>query len=568
MVLLVIVPVFALVSGGCGEQGAVRDAEPRRAEAEPTAPPSNGAPAVFSEVATSVGIDFVHNNGSFGQKWLPETMGSGCAWVDFDTDGDPDALLLSGRDFAGHPTGRRQTMALYRNEGGRFVDVTAAAGLGAPIYGMGVTHGDYDADGDPDLYVSALGPNRLYRNDGGRFVDVAASLGVDDPGFGSSASFVDSDDDGDLDLFSLNYVQWTPETDIRCTLDGTNKSYCTPEAYRGASPRLFRNDRGTFTDVTVQAGVFDSTAKALGVVCFDYNQDGREDLFVANDTQPNFLFQNLGDGTFEEVGMRAGVAFDESGKARGAMGVDVADYDHCGMPSLTIGNFSNEMLSLYHNEGHGFFIDAAPTSGVGAQSLLTLAFGMLFVDYDLDGHPDIFVANGHVENEIQKVQRRVSYEQPPHLFRNLGAGRFTDVAPTSRRLAEPMVARGSASADFDGDGDLDLLVTTCGGPAKLLRNDGADGRRAVRIRLRGGAGSNLDAYGAKVELTAGGTRRTAWSHAGSSYLSQSENVITFGLGDLASADEIVVTWPSGKVGRVRDVAAGSRLTLTEADAVP
>jgi hypothetical protein len=436
------------------------------------------------------------------------------------------------------------------------------------MYGMGATCGDIDADGDPDLYVTALGPNRLYRNDGGRFVDIAAALGVDDPGFGSSASFVDYDDDGDLDLFTLNYVQWTPETDIRCTLDGTNKSYCTPEAYRGASPRLFRNDGRTFSDVTVQAGVFDSTAKALGVVCFDYNGDGWEDLFVANDTQPNFLFHNSGDGTFEEVGMRAGVAFDESGKARGAMGVDFADYDHCGMPSLTVGNFSNEMASLYHNEGHGFFIDAAPTSGVGAQSLLTLAFGMLFVDYDLDGHPDIFVANGHVENEIQKVQRRVSYAQPPHLFRNLGAGRFTDVAPTSRTLSEPMVARGSASADFDGDGDLDFLVTTCGGSAKLFRNDGANGRRAVRIRLRGGSGSNLDAYGAKVELTAGGTRRTAWSRAGSSYLSQSENAITFGLGDLASADEIVVTWPSGKVSRVSDVSAGARLTIAETEAVP
>ncbi|MGQ0720689.1 MAG: FG-GAP repeat domain-containing protein, partial [Candidatus Eiseniibacteriota bacterium] len=477
------------------------DAAPNPAAANP-APP--GAPACMVDVAAEVGIDFVHNTGAFGRKWLPETMGSGCAWVDYDSDGDPDAFLLSGKDFDGHPTGRRQTCALYRNDGGRFADVTAETGLATPLYAMGVAYADWDADGDPDLYVTALGPNRLYRNDGGRFTDVAREAGVGDPGFGSSVSWLDYDRDGDADLFTLNYVNWTPETDIFCSLDGTNKSYCTPEAYEGSSPRLYRNDGARFADVSAAAGIHDPSAKSLGILCVDYDGDGWDDVFVANDTQPNFLFHNQGDGTFVEQGVVGGVAFDEAGRARGAMGVDAADYDGSGHPSFVIGNFSNEMLALYHNEGAGFFIDAAPTSEVGRQSLLTLAFGTFFVDHDLDGRADIFVANGHVENEIQKVQSRVSYAQPPHLFHNLGDGRFQDVAPLCEELREPMVARGAASADFDGDGDLDVLVTTSGGAAKLLRNDAAGGDRFVRIRLVGGAGSNPDGYGARVRLIAGG----------------------------------------------------------------
>jgi len=539
------------------------------AQPPPAAPESDAAPApspvAFTEAAAEVGLDFVHNTGAFGQKWLPETMGSGCAWVDYDGDGDPDALLLSGKDFDGHPTGGRQGMALFRNDGGRFTEVTAEAGLGAPLYAMGVTYGDYDADGDPDLYVTALGPNRLYRNDGGRFTDVAAELGVADAGFGSSASWLDYDRDGDLDLFTLNYVPWTPETDIHCSLDGTNKSYCTPEVYPGAPARLYRNDGGRFTDVTREAGVFDDTGKALGIVCFDYDGDGYEDVFVANDTQPNFLFRNRGDGTFEEQAVVAGIAFDEAGRARGAMGADVADYDGSGRPSLVIGNFSNQMLSLYHNEGAGFFIDAAPTSEVGRQSLLTLAFGTFFFDFDLDGFPDIFVGNGHVENEIQKVQQQVAYAQPPHLFRNRGGGRFVDVAPESPALREAMVARGSAAADYDGDGDLDILVNTVGGRARLFRNDGADGSRALRVELVGDAGSNPDGLGAKVTVRAGGRTQTSWARAAISYCSQGERALTFGLGGEATAD-VEVAWPSGKVSRIAGVAPGAKLTVRESGA--
>jgi hypothetical protein len=336
--------------------------------------------------------------------------------------------------------------------------------------------------------------------------------------------------------------------------------------YKGAAPRLWRNDGGAFTDVGREAGVHDPTAKALGILCVDFDGDGWDDVFVANDTQPNFLFVNRGDGTFDEEGVIAGVAFDESGRARGAMGVDAADYDGTGRPSLTIGNFSNQMQALYHNEGAGFFIDSAPTSDLGRQSLLTLAFGTLFLDYDLDGLPDIFSANGHVETDVQKVQNRVAYAQPPHLFRNLGGGRFSDAAPGCEALRAPMVARGAASADFDGDGDLDVLVTTSGGRPRLFRNDGADGTRAIRIALAGGAGSNPDGYGARVTVETDGATRTAWMTSAQSYCSQSEPVLTFGLGDRPEADAVTVAWPSGKRSRLEDVPAGTRLVVDERDA--
>jgi hypothetical protein len=558
--------LLGFLLGGC-----VRSDEPPPKEGALAKLPAEAPSAVeigFSEVALESGIDFVHNTGAFGKKWLPETMGSGCAWPDYDGDGDPDALLLSGCDFEGHATGRRQASALFRNDGGRFTDVTESAGLAAVTYAMGVSFADYDADRDVDLYVTALGPNRLYRNDGGRFRDVAAATGVDDPAFSSSATWFDFDKDGDVDLFTLNYVHWTSELDIFCSLDGTNKSYCTPEPYEGSAPRLYRNDGGRFTDVSKSAGTYDPTAKSLGIVCVDFDGDSWEDVFVANDTQPNFLFRNDGDGTFTEQGMIAGVAFDEAGRARGAMGVDAADYDGSGKPSLVIGNFSNEMLSLYHNEGAGFFIDAAPTSEVGRQSLLTLAFGTFFLDADLDGRQDIFVANGHVENEIQKVQSRVSYEQPPHLFRNLGGGRFEDVAPQCADLAVPMVARGAAAADYDLDGDLDVLVNISGGRAKLFRNDTASPHRSLRIHLEGGAGSNPDGYGARVAVAAAGLIQTMWMRSGHSYCSQSEKPFTVGLGAAPQADEITVTWTSGRVSRLQGVETGTTVTIREAEALP
>ncbi len=339
---------------------------------------------------------------------------------------------------------------------------------------MGVAVGDYDADGDPDVYLTALGPNVLLRNDGGgKFTDVTAAAGVGDAGFGASATWFDYDRDSDLDLFLLNYVQWSREKDIYCSLDGKTKSYCTPESYDGASPVLYRNDgSGKFADVTREASLSNPRGKGLGVAVIDFDDDGHLDLAVANDTQPNNLYKNDGKGAFADVGVLAGIAFSESGVARGAMGIDAGDYDGSGRQSLVIGNFSNEMISLYHNEGRGFFIDAAPVSEVGRASLLTLAFGAFFFDFDLDGLLDIFVANGHVENDIQAVQQRVTYAQPPHLFRNLGQSRFRDVAKeVGPDLGRPVVARGAAHGDIDSDGDLDLLLTTNGGRAYLYRND-------------------------------------------------------------------------------------------------
>jgi hypothetical protein len=564
-----LVPAVAAVlalSAGCGprEEAPAEDAP---AAAPPVAAPAPGGEAVFADVAAEAGLRFIHNTGAFGQKWLPETMGSGCAWLDYDGDGDPDALLLSGMDFPGHPTGGRATPGLFRNDDGHFTDVTAGSGFDRPTYAMGVTIGDYDADGDPDAYVTALGPNRLWRNDGGgRFADVARALGVDDDGFGSSTTWLDYDGDADLDLVALNYVEWSAENDIFCSLDGTNKSYCTPEAYAGDSPRLWRNDGARFTDVTEAAGLFDPTGKGLGVIAFDYDGDGFQDLFIANDTQPNTLWHNEGNGTFTEQAMMAGVAFDEAGRARGAMGVDAADYDGSGLPSLAIGNFSNEMIALYHNEGAGFFIDSAPTSDVGQGSLLTLAFGTLWLDYDLDGFVDLFVTNGHVESEIAEVQSQVTYAQPMHLFRNVGGGRFEDVAPGCAALRAPVVGRGSAVADYDGDGDPDLLVMTSGGAAKLLRNDGADGTRSVRVRLVGGAGSNPDAIGVEVVLTAGGREQRRWVRAAQSYASASDQEVVFGLGAAPAAEWLEVRWPSGRVSRRETVPAGSSLEIREADA--
>ena len=461
----------------------------------------------FADVTAEAGIRFQHNNGAFGKKYLPETMGSGIAFFDFDNDGDQDLLFVNGKSWPGQRSAGPATAALYRNRGnGTFEDVTRGSGFDREIYGMGLAIGDYDNDGDPDVYLTALGPNLLLRNEGGaRFVDVSAAAGVRDPGFGSSATWLDYDRDGDLDLFLLNYVQWSIESDIYCTLDGKTKSYCTPESYQGASPVFYRNEgRGKFVDATQEAGLGNPRGKGLGVAVLDFDDDGWPDLAVANDTQPNSLYRNDGKGGFTDVGVMAGIAFGENGAARGAMGIDAADYDGSGVPSLVIGNFSNEMVSLYHNEGRGFFIDVAPVSEVGRASLLTLAFGAFFFDFDLDGLQDIFITNGHVDDDIQAVQQRVSYAQPPHLFRNVGDGRFTEATDkVGEAFARPVVGRGAAYGDIDGDGDLDVAVTTNGGPAYLFRNDGASENAWIAFKLQGSA-SNREGIGAQIDLTAGG----------------------------------------------------------------
>ncbi len=374
---------------------------------------------------------------------------------------------------------------------------------------------------------------------------------------------MDYDRDGKLDLVVANYVQWSPQGDIYCTLDGTHKSYCTPESYNGASLRLWHNlGNGRFEDATTKAGLFDNTAKSLGVAVLDVNGDGWPDLVVANDTQPNKLYINTGKGTFIESGVSAAIAFSEDGVARAGMGVDAADYDRSGRPSIIIGNFSNQMMALYHNEGNGLFVDEAPRSEVGRKSLLTLGFACFFFDYDLDGWLDIFVANGHIENEIERIQKRVKYAQSPHLFHNQGGGTFMETTPSvGPDLGIPRVGRAAAYADIDNDGDLDLLMTTNGGPAVLFRNDGTT-NHSLRIKLEG-ARSNRDGIGTLVTVKYGGEKQSLTLRSGSGYLSASELVLTFGLGQRQQADEIELDWPSGQVDRLSAISAGRTITVRE-----
>jgi hypothetical protein len=511
-------------------------------------------------------------------------MGSGCGFFDYDGDDDPDLYLANGTALPGD-TAPPTHGALYRNRGdGTFEDVTRAARLDDLIYGMGVAVGDVDNDGDADLFVSAVGPDRLYVNRGdGTFEEAAQRAGVADPGFGASAAFLDYDLDGDLDLYASNYVEWSPETDARCTLDGRSKSYCTPEVYRGRSGRLYRNrGDGTFDDVTRAARVERPDGKALGVAVLDADSDGRPDLAIANDTTPNFLFLNRGDGTFREAGVESGMAYSESGAARGGMGIDVSDYDLDGIPDILIGNFSKEMVALYRGSEGGRYLDLAAPAGIGLPTLLTLAFASIFIDYDLDGLPDVFIFNGHIEPDIQKVQETIPYAQPPQLFRNAGGGRFEEVRPSAGPLARPYVGRGGAAADIDADGDLDLALTTNGGPAMIWRNETirAGGRSAggqagatggspsasaplwLRVRATG-TRSNRTGLGVVVRAHTASGVRSAIIRSGSSYLSASEPVATLGFGSGPPPDRLEIVWPGGKVQTVDNPSINRMLTLTE-----
>jgi len=493
-------------------------------------------------------------------------MGAGCAFIDYDNDGSPDILLVNGEDFPGHVQ-KRTTMRLYHNNGnGTFADVTAKAGLNIGLYGMGVATGDYDNDGWDDIYVSGMGEGRLFHNEhNGTFKDVTDAAGVNNAGFGASAGWVDYDKDGKLDLFVTNYAKWSEKDDIYCSLDGSHKSYCTPEVYKGDTCRLFHNlGNGKFEDVTQKAGIYNPTSKSLGVAIIDYDLDGWPDIAVSNDTQPNKLFHNNRNGTFTEQAVQAGIAFSEDGIARGAMGIDEGDFDHSGYPSLAIGNFSNQMLGLYHNEKNRFFIDVAPSSTVGRSSLLSLSFGLFFFDYDLDGFEDLFVGNGHIEPDINRIQPQVSYAEPPLAFHNEGHGKFTDV---SKQLGftRPLVARGAAFADIDNDGAPDILLTTNGGPAYLFHNTGGTRNNAIRIRTVG-TRSNRDGIGAVVRVQAINTpNAVAWQtvHSGSSYCSQSELTLTFGLGSAEQADTVEILWPSGHRDIVRNVKANATYTIQE-----
>ena len=518
------------------------------------------------DVTAAAGIQFQHNTGAYGGKLLPETLGAGCAFLDYDADGWQDILLVNGMDWPGHKR-RRSTLKLYRNNrNGTFSDVTRVAGLDVELYGMGVAVGDFNNDGFPDLLVTAVGQNRLFRNTGkGTFVDVTRASGLlGRTAFSTSALWFDFDRDGLLDLFVCNYVRWSVDHDVFCSSDGKQKSYCTPEAYRGDTCWLFRNrGDGTFEDVTATSGLFDTSSKSLGAAILDTDGDGWLDLFVANDTQPNKLYRNLRNGTFKEVGVEAGLAFSTEGKARAGMGVDTAYLGNALTPALAITNFDNEMIGLYRAASPGLYEDGATAAGVGAPSRNTLGFGCLFADCDLDGSLDLIVANGHIDETVRNIRGHVGYAQPPHLFLNRGNNTYRDAAAEAgEAFAAPKVGRGLAYGDFDRDGDVDFLLTTNGGPALIFRNDQLSGNRPLRLKLIG-TKSNRDAIGATVRIFHDGTFQTRMVKSGSSYLSQSELPVTFGVGRRNQVERVVIAWPSGRVEEFKNVASARAYDCVE-----
>ena len=519
----------------------------------------------FTDVTATSGLYFQHNSGAYGGKLLPETLGSGCAFIDYDADGWQDILLVNAMDWPGHKR-QRSTLKLYHNNrNGTFTDVTLAAGLDVELYGMGVAVGDYNNDGFPDIYITCVGQSRLFRNTGkGTFVDATKASGLQGKlGFSSSAIWIDFDRDGLLDLFVCNYVHWSAEHDVFCSLDGKNKSYCTPEAYRGDTCWLFHNrGNGTFEDVTATSGIFDSSSKSLGVAMLDFDQDGWPDLLVANDTQPNKLYKNLHNGKFKDVAVEQGIAFSSEGKARAGMGVDAADFDNSGKPGVIITNFDNEMIGLYRASPKGYD-DIAMKAGLGAASRNTLGFGCAFFDADLDGKLDIAIANGHIDDTVRNIRGNVGYAQPPQLFLNTGNGNFRDAAQdTGGGFDQPKVGRGLAVADFDRDGDLDILLTTNNGPAYLYRNDQTAKNHSLRIQLVG-TKSNRDAIGAVVRIYQNGVQQSRMVRSGSSYLSQSELPLTFGVGQETQIAKLVIEWPSGKSEEHSNLATGKSYQAIE-----
>lgn len=526
----------------------------------------------FADITAAAGIDFVHENGAYGDKLLPETMGSGCAFLDYDGDGDQDLLFVNSQRWSwdGRSLEKPATAALYQNDGGgRFANVTAGSGLDVPIYGQGVAVGDYDGDGRVDVFISAVGKDRLFHNDGERFVEVTDEAGVGgaEDEWGTSCGWFDYDNDGDLDLFVCNYVAWSREADAsqNFQLIGGGRAYGRPQNFGGTFCRLHQNQGdGTFRDVSEASGIRIANAdtnvpagKSLGLAFADFDDDGFLDVVVANDTVGNFLLRNRGDGTFEEIGNRAGVAYDSNGAARGAMGIDVAHFRNTGEQGIAIGNFSNEMTALYVAQSKDLqFRDDAVANGLGPATRLELTFGLFFFDADLDGRLDLFAANGHLEEDIHRVQATQHYAQPPHFFWNCGPEQSTEFVrmPEEKcgaELMQPVVGRGAAFADIDGDGDLDIAVSTSGGPARLFRNDQELGHHWLRIKLAGKT-PNSGAIGAVVELHQGEEVQRRLVSPTRSYLSQCELPVTFGLGKDGEVSKIVVRWPDGEQRELTD----------------
>ncbi|TWT76671.1 ASPIC and UnbV [Planctomycetes bacterium CA13] len=535
---------------------------------------------MFTDVTDEVGIDFVHNNGATGEKLLPETMGGGCAAFDFDNDGDQDILFVNSNDWpsekklsAKERSDSPSTMGLYRNDDGVFSNVTKGSGLDFSAYGMGVAVGDYDNDGLVDVFITVVGPNRLFHNLGeGKFEDVtaAAKLGGADDAWSCGAAWFDFDNDSDLDLFVGNYLKWSREFDVsqNFQLVGGGRAYGRPQNFEGVFPYFYRNDGdGQFTDISAETGVQVRNSatgveqpKALGVTVCDLDDNGTLDLLVANDTVQNLLFKNTGDGKFQEFGVLAGLAFDSGGSARGAMGIDVTPFRENSAMAVAIGNFANEMTALYvSRRGRMQFFDEAVSTGLGPSTRLELTFGIFYFDYDLDGRLDLFCANGHLEEDINRVQPSQHYEQPPQVFWNAGAQYGTEFLKVDRAhcgddLLKPMVGRGAIYLDYDQDGDLDVLVATTGRKPRLLRNELDRKHHFVRLKLVGdGVTINRDAIGSWVELTVDGKVCRKQVMPTRSYLSQVELPVTFGLGESTVIEKAVVKWPDGKTQTLEDL---------------
>ena len=555
---------------------ATRDSQPRETTEEadvsgpvPLPPAAVEPPSIpFTDITERAGIQFVHQNGAYGERLLPETMGGGVGFFDYDNDGDQDLLLINSDHWPWRPVPpSRPTSRLYRNLGdGTFEDVSSTAGFDLTLYGMGVAVGDYDGDGHTDAYVTALGGNRMLRNVGGRFIDVTEAVGVagEADAWSTGAAFFDYDHDGDLDLFVCNYVRWSPEIDreVDYRLTGVGRAYGPPTDFPGTDSYLFRNDGDRFTDVSAESGIHVSNAatglpegKGLAALPVDVNGDGWLDLAIANDTVRNFLFLNRGDGTFLEAGIELGLAFDPGGLATGAMGIDAAHFANDARLGIAIGNFANEMTSFYVSRaGEALFSDDAIVAGVGADSRRALTFGLVFLDADLDGHMDLLAANGHVEPEIGSVQASQRYAQPAQLFWNCGADCVRPFQLVRGTLEAPYVARGAAYADIDADGDLDLALTQAGASAVLLRNDQRTGNHWLRLALRAPP-PNVSALGARAIVESSGTRQFRTVMPSRSYLSQVEPTLTFGLGANGRVDAVTVIWPDGETETWTDLQA-------------
>jgi hypothetical protein len=523
---------------------------------------------MFVEVTEAAGLGAIqHHTGAVGDTWMPETFGAGGSFVDYDSDGWVDIALAGGGLWA-DPAAGPPAIVLYRNEGnGRFRDVTAETGLaGYRAYGFGVSAADVDNDSDTDLFLTALGRNLFFLNNGARFTEAGAEAGLaGDTGWCTSALFFDANRDGWVDLYVGRYVPWTPPTDIFCSSDGQTKDYCTPHQYEGLGARFYRNDAGRFVEWTKEAGLADNPGKTLGVAEYDINRDGWPDIVVANDTHRNLLYENRGDGTFREIGVAGGVAYDDNGRARAGMGIDIGVLDASGQPSIVIGNFSDEMVAVYRRGAGGMFLDRAPASGIGRPSRPVLTFGVSLFDAESDGDLDVALANGHILEGVERLQDGITYRQPPHLYLNDGDGRFARYE-ADELFRRPLLARGSATADIDRDGDVDLLLTENGGPLHLWRNEtllaSAGGPHALRLTLFGRV-SNRGAIGSHVEVVAGGRTQERRVRTGGSYLSQSESALTFGLAGASRLDTLRIEWPSGRVEVFTDVEADREIRIAE-----